>query len=85
MTWNNDMDAAPVDRPIQARIPGYGDDNIIEWHPNLLDSDGKDCGGWSYIDGPECPECWHDGICWEINERGDRSVHPTHWKDTSHD
>lgn len=79
MNWNPDMASAPRDEAIRARIPGYGDDNIIEWVVGLLDSDGVDCGGWAYVDGPARPNCWHDGICWEVNENGRRSIPPTHW------
>jgi hypothetical protein len=64
----------------QARIPGYGEDNIIAWTGGLLNSDGDDCGGWCFAEDQEPPECWTDGVCWEVNADGLPSVKPTHWK-----
>lgn len=65
---------------IQVRIPGHGSDNIVMWLDGLLDSNGNDCGAWAFSRDQEPPESWTDGICWEINEDGDQSVKPTHWK-----
>lgn len=71
---------APKDgTAFQARIPGYGEDNIIAWMGGLMDSDGADCGGWGFMDDQEPPDCWTDGICWDVNESGEPSVRPTHW------
>jgi hypothetical protein len=79
MDWQP-IESAPRDgRPIQAKIPGHGSDSIIAWTNGLLDSDEQDCGGWNYLEG-EPPDCWTDGICWEVNEDGVKSVSPTHWK-----
>lgn len=81
MTWNHDMLQAPRDgTPIQARIPGHGEDNIIAWVGDLLDSDGKDCGSWAFVTDQEPPDCWTDGYCWEVNEDGVRSMQPIAWK-----
>jgi hypothetical protein len=75
------IDTAPRDgTPIQARIPGHGDDNIIAWQWGLLDSDDNDCGAWAFLTEQEPPDCWTDGWCWEVNEDGVPSVQPTHWK-----
>lgn len=49
------------------------------WHDQLLDSDGRECGGWASADGEEYPPCWTDGICWTVNEDGEPSDPPTHW------
>jgi hypothetical protein len=70
---------------IQARIPGYGDDNMIYWLEDcLLDSDGNDCGGWAFAnEEQEPPQCWTDGVCWDVNEDGKPSVKPTHWMSSS--
>lgn len=78
--WRDDMENAPRDRPIQARIPGYGEDNIIAWTTNLLDENEEDCGGWYFAEDREPPDCWTDGICWASNEDEKPSVKPTHWK-----
>jgi len=75
------IEAAPKDgTAIQARIPGHGEDNIIAFHNGgLLDGDGNDCGAWAYVTEQEPPDDWTEGYCWEVNEYGDRSTHPTHW------
>lgn len=75
------IETAPKDGTyIQARIPGHGGDNIIAWTNGLLNSDGNPCGGWQFMYDQEPPDCWTDGICWEVNEDGKQSVQPTHWK-----
>ena len=81
MEWQP-IELAPKDGAvIQARIPGYGDDNMIYWLEGcLLDSDGNDCGGWAFAnEEQEPPQCWTDGVCWDVNEDGKPSVKPTHW------
>ena len=65
---------------IQVKIPGHGSDNIVAWLGGLLDRDGYDCGGWTWIEVTEPPDCWTDGVCWEVNVDGNHSAHPTHWK-----
>lgn len=76
-----DIATAPKDgTEFQARIPGHGEDNVIAWEDGLLDSDGRDCGGWTFTRDQEPPDSWTDGICWVINEDGGPSVKPTHWK-----
>ncbi len=80
MTWFP-IDTAPKDGTwIQARIPGHGSDNIIAWIDGLLDSEHRDCGGWTFMTEQEPPDSWTDGICWEVNEDGKKSTPPTHWK-----
>mgnify|MGYP006921342566 CR=1 FL=1 len=75
-----DISTAPKDgTAIQAKIPGNGSDNIIAWYGGLLNSDNEPCGGWSFVEDQEPPDCWTDGICWEVNESGVASVKPTHW------
>ena len=74
------IDSAPKDgTEIQARIPGNGEDNVIAWVDDLIDSNGEYCGAWAFTRDQEPPDCWTDGYCWEVNEDGDRSVQPTHW------
>ena len=77
--WQSIFTAPKDGTPIQARIDGYGSDNIIAWGNGLLDGESRECGGWNYLTG-EPPQCWTDGVCWESNENGNRSVQPTHWK-----
>lgn len=75
------ISTAPRDgTPIQVKIPGHGSDNIVAWFNGLLDNGGGDCGGWNWVGDNEPPDCWTDGICWEVNEDGKRSAHPTEWK-----
>jgi hypothetical protein len=75
------IESAPTDgTAIQARIPGHGSDNVIACHDGFLDSDGQDCASWVFVTEQEPPDCWTDGVCWEINEDGNASVKPTHWK-----
>ena len=80
MTDWHKMSTAPRDgRPIQAKIPGNGSDNIIAWHDGFLNDKDEDCGGWCFMEDQEPPDCWTDGVCWGENEDGVRSVAPTHW------
>lgn len=75
------MDSAPRDgSAFQARIPGHGSDNVIAWTDGLLDSNEQDCGSWAFVTEQEPPDCWTDGICWEVNEDGVQSVQPDAWK-----
>lgn len=79
-TWQ-DIGTAPRDgTAIQAKIPGHGSDNIIAWTRNLVDSDGQFCGGWAFVEDQEPPDDWTDGVCWAVNEDGNRSTWPTKWK-----
>lgn len=80
MTWLP-IDTAPKDgTPFQAKIPGHGSDNILAWEDGLLNSDNEFCGGWAFAEDQEPPDSWTDGICWAVNEDGEPSVKPTHWK-----
>jgi hypothetical protein len=80
MDWQP-ISSAPKDgTAIQARIPGHGEDNIIAWISVGLDSDENDCWCWAFMSEQEPPECWTDGVCWEVNEDYVASVQPTHWK-----
>jgi hypothetical protein len=81
MTEWQPIETAPKDgTAIQASIPGNGSDNVIAWFDDLLDSNGNPCGGWAFVSEQEPPECWTDGICWDVNEDGNPSVRPTEWK-----
>lgn len=78
--WCPFMDQAPHDgTPIQARIAGYGSDNIIAWQEGFLNTAGDPCGCWVYMEG-EPPDCWTDGVCWESNEDQSPSAPPIAWK-----
>jgi hypothetical protein len=80
MKWQPSETAPKDGTPFQARIPGHGEDNVIAWTDNLLDEWENDCGGWFFAEEQEPPDCWSDGVCWEVNADGQKSVHPTHWK-----
>jgi hypothetical protein len=80
MTWQPIETAPDGGVSIQAKIPGYGSDNIIAWFGGLVDENGKDCGGWHYMEG-EPPDCWTDGVCWTMNADLKASIKPTHWYD----
>lgn len=72
---------APKDgTPIQARIPGHGEDNIIAWWGGLVGEGGDECSAWTMVEDQEPPDCWTDGVCWAVNEDGLPSAQPTHWK-----
>ena len=78
--WQS-MHLAPRDgTPIQAQIPGHGKDNIIAWRSGFLDSNENECACWVFVEDQEPPPSWTDGVCWEVNEDGERSVMPTRWK-----
>lgn len=80
MDWQP-IETAPKDgSEFQALIPGNGQDNVIAWADDLLDSNGEWCGGWVFTRDQEPPDCWTDGYCWAVNEDGEQSVEPTHWK-----
>lgn len=75
------METAPKDgTAIQADIPGNGADNIIAWLPGWVDDNDRSCGGWVFLEDQEPPACWSDGVCWEKNSEGEKSVQPTRWK-----
>lgn len=76
------IETAPKDgTPFQARIPNNGEDNIIFRLDGLLDVDGNDCGGWAFAEeNQEPPDCWSDGVCWTVNDCGNPSIKPSHWK-----
>ncbi|KAB2918508.1 MAG: hypothetical protein F9K29_08045 [Hyphomicrobiaceae bacterium] len=81
MTDWQSMETAPRDgTAIQAEIPGHGSDNIIAWMSGFADINGDDCSCWVFVEDQEPPSCWTDGVCWERNEDGERSVQPTRWK-----
>lgn len=74
------IETAPMDgTPFQARIPGYGNDNIIAWLA-LAHTDGNEHGAWHFVEDQEPPDCWTDGVCWDVNEDWNPSVKPTHWQ-----
>ncbi len=75
------METAPRDgTAIQAEIPGNGSDNIIAWVGGYVDSRERECSCWQFVEDQEPPSCWTDGVCWEVDEDGVASVHPTRWK-----
>lgn len=65
---------------IQAEIPGNGSDNVIAWQIGYVDSDENECGAWTFMTDQEPPDCWTDGVCWDVNEDGVPSVKPIKWK-----
>ena len=34
---------------------------------------------WYAVEEDQHPTCWHDGICWEVNQDEERSDHPKWW------
>ncbi|NBW15571.1 MAG: DUF551 domain-containing protein [Caulobacteraceae bacterium] len=46
--------------------------------PGFLDSNDNDCWCWAAL-GPNHPDDWTGGTCWEVNEDGLPSTKPTHW------
>ena len=58
---------------------------VIAWTDGLMNSDEDDCGGWYIADAEEPPDCWTDGVCWEVNGDGQRSAQPTGWKTITQD
>lgn len=77
-----DIASAPRDgTTIQARIPGHGDDNMIEWIAGALENERGSCGAWTFVhEDQEPPDCWSDGWCWTVNADGVSSAWPTAWK-----
>ena len=80
MDWQP-IETAPKDgTPIQARIPGDGDDNIIAWEWFGEGDCDEHIFMWTFVADQEPPSSWTDGWCWGVNENGDPSIQPTHWK-----
>lgn len=80
MSWQS-IETAPRDGTwVQAKIPSHGSDNIIAWDEGFLNSSGEDVFCWVFPTDQEPPDCWIDGVCWEENEDGVKSIEPTHWK-----
>lgn len=74
------IETAPKDgTAIQAKIPGHGSDNIIAWVGGYYDGSEQYGGVWTMVEDQEPPDCWTDGVCWNVNEDGVPSVKPTHW------
>jgi hypothetical protein len=74
------IETAPKDgTAFQAIIPGHGADNVLCWSYGLMNSDGNDCGAWTFASDQEPPDDWTDGWCWDVNEDGVPSTQPTHW------
>ena len=74
------METAPKDgAPIQAKIPGHGSDNIIQWMCIY--------GYWTWgmDDGQDWPDSWDEGICWASNSSEQPSVLPVAWKPIDHE
>lgn len=83
--WQS-MESAPKDgTAIQAEIEGCGSDYVIYFETGLVDNNGFECSGWSIATDQEPPECWTDGVCWEVNEDGVQSAQPTRWKPLERD
>lgn len=75
-----DIATAPRDgTEIQVRIPGHGEDNVVAWVEELLNSWDEYCGAWAFTREQEPPESWSDGYCWAVNDEGCPSEQPTHW------
>jgi len=75
------IETAPRDgTPIQAMIPGHGSDNIIAWDGGFEDEKGEDVFTWVFVEDQEPPDDWTDGVCWGVNDAGNPSTKPTHWK-----
>ena len=75
------MEDAPRDgTPLLAEIPGHGRDFVIAWRPGFLDSDERSCSAWVIVEDQEPPDCWTDGVCWDVNEDGVASVPPAGWR-----
>ncbi len=69
------METAPRDgTPIQAKIPGHGSNNIIQWM--CID----DYWTWGIVGEHDWPDSWDDGICWASNSSEQPSVLPVAWK-----
>ena len=79
------IETAPTDGTIiLARIPGHGD-YLICAHPGFDDDDGNTGWLWVTVDGEREPKGWTDGACWSLNEDGEQSPRPTHWRPATRD
>lgn len=80
MTSFKDISTAPRDRTvIRVRTVG-GLELDVSWFNGLVNDNGEECGAWLSENVGDQPECWTDGICWEINEDGDPSDRPVSWR-----
>jgi hypothetical protein len=44
-----------------------------------IDGTGGTCSAFVALFEGEHPECWTDGVCWEVNESGKPSMQPIGW------
>lgn len=44
------------------------------------DEHGNDCAAWAESLEGDAPNCWSEGICWEVNADGVRSDTPVSWQ-----
>lgn len=74
------IETAPADgTPFRAWLPDYDSPFIIAWREDIPAEYGGTTGAWCIVVDQEPPECWHNGVCWDINEFGSPSSQPTHW------
>ena len=74
------METAPRDRCIAVLLEDNVTTGFVWWEEGLIDSNGNDCGGWSWVD-EEPPDSWTEGYCWEVNEDLKRSMQPVCWRE----
>lgn len=70
-------DIAKDGRMVRLRAGGREFDASRE--VGFMDGDMKDCAAWCARNEYEAPASWTDGVCWEVNEDGRRSVQPTYF------
>ena len=81
MTDWQPMDTAPRDGTwIQAKIPGYGADNVIAFCSGFTDAGNESVCCWCFMTEQEPPDDWTDGVCWASNADGVPSTLPIWWK-----
>ncbi len=74
------MKTAPFDQEVELLVKGKPLRCIFT--SGFASTIGEDCCCWQTEDEFDegTPECWTDGVCWEVNADLQRSAQPTGWR-----
>lgn len=76
------MSTVPVDGRTIRLFMSNGRSFLARPMDGLLNENGEDCWNWCAENEDEAPDDWTDGVCWEINDAGNRSTYPVGWRHT---
>lgn len=81
--WKNIKDA-PFDTAVFIETAGgyQMEARIID---GFMDEDEDDVCGWVAVNEGDCPECWHNDVCWKSNADMNPSDPPIKWREIEND